>query len=229
MNDPWAFGWTQVLTIIGFLITLGIAVGGFRTFGRWKREKIEERRIEIALEALSIAYEAEGVFEYIRSPGAFGYETDDMPRSEGETNEDYKYRKTYYVPLKRIDNQKEFFLQVLKLKPRFMAVFGPKTQKLFEDLHRARVHIQVSAQALMRRQYPEGEWNEERPRLRTRMEADIWVGYEDVYTPEDLPEGDRVKRLVEAFRDGIVRQCRPVVDREFKVEPQAKKPVEGPS
>jgi hypothetical protein len=72
MNDPWAFGWTQVLTIIGFLMTLGIAVGGFRTFGRWKREKIEERRIEIALEALSIAYEAEGVFETIRNPGASG-------------------------------------------------------------------------------------------------------------------------------------------------------------
>src|SRR5258708_4346407 len=127
MNDPGAFGWTQVLTIIGFLIPVGIAGGGFRTFGRWKREKIEERRIDIALEALSIAYEAEGVFETIRNPGSFGYETDDMPRweRESESDEDYKYRKTYYVPLKRIDNQKEFFMQVLKLKPQFMAVFGP--------------------------------------------------------------------------------------------------------
>ena len=59
------------------------------------------------------------------------------------------------------------------------------------------------------------------------MEADIWSGHGDVYSPEELPEGDRVKRLVEAFRDGIVRQCRPVVDREFKVEPQAKKPLNG--
>lgn len=31
MNDPWAFGWTQLLTLIGFVITIGIAVDGFRT------------------------------------------------------------------------------------------------------------------------------------------------------------------------------------------------------
>jgi hypothetical protein len=44
--NPWEFGWTQVLTIIGFAITIAIAIGGFRTFGRWKRELIE-RRIEL--------------------------------------------------------------------------------------------------------------------------------------------------------------------------------------
>lgn len=53
MSDPWTFGWTQLLTIVGFIITICIAVGGFRTFGRWKREKIEEKKIEIAFEALA--------------------------------------------------------------------------------------------------------------------------------------------------------------------------------
>lgn len=32
MQDPWIFGWTQLLTIIGFAITIAIAIGGFRTF-----------------------------------------------------------------------------------------------------------------------------------------------------------------------------------------------------
>jgi hypothetical protein len=58
MADPWTFGWTQLLTIIGFIITISIAVGGFRTFNRWKREKIEEKRIDIAIEALALVYEA---------------------------------------------------------------------------------------------------------------------------------------------------------------------------
>jgi len=40
MQDPWIFGWTQLLTIIGFAITIAIAVGGFRTFDGWKREKL---------------------------------------------------------------------------------------------------------------------------------------------------------------------------------------------
>jgi hypothetical protein len=59
VNDPWAFGWTQLLTIIGFCITVTIALGSFRTFNRWRREKIEEKRLDVALEALSIAYEAQ--------------------------------------------------------------------------------------------------------------------------------------------------------------------------
>ena len=58
INDPWAFGWTQVLTLVGFLITIVIAISGFRTFGRWKRERIEERRIDIAFDALSVAAES---------------------------------------------------------------------------------------------------------------------------------------------------------------------------
>lgn len=54
-TDPWAFGLNHLLTIIGFAITLGIATAGFRSFAKWKREKIEERRIDIALEALALA------------------------------------------------------------------------------------------------------------------------------------------------------------------------------
>ena len=79
MNDPWAFGWTQLLTIVGFLITLCIAFGSFRTFGRWKREQIEERKLDGALEALSIAYEAQMVFEDIQRPFIGQHEWQNMP------------------------------------------------------------------------------------------------------------------------------------------------------
>jgi hypothetical protein len=60
-------------------ITVGIAAGGFRTFGRWKREKLEERRIETALEMLSVAHEAKSVFHDIRSPITLAYEWKDLP------------------------------------------------------------------------------------------------------------------------------------------------------
>jgi hypothetical protein len=64
MTDPWAFGWTHVLTIVGFFVTCGIAYFGFRTFERWKREKIEEKRIDIAIEALALAYDSKEVFTF---------------------------------------------------------------------------------------------------------------------------------------------------------------------
>jgi hypothetical protein len=34
MSNPWAFGWTQLLTISGFMITILIAAVGFRSFAR---------------------------------------------------------------------------------------------------------------------------------------------------------------------------------------------------
>lgn len=213
--DPWAFGWTQLLTIIGFAITIVIAFSGFRTFGRWKREKIEERKIDIALEALSVAYESKGVFDTIRNPGAFAYEWADMPRDEGESESDWSGRATYYVTLKRIDNNKEFFIKVLKLQPRFMAVFGPETEKIFGELNMARVHVQVAASSLMRRRGSDEPWSEQKAKRHAQLEADIWSGAGD-----DVPGGDRVDKLLATFKGGIANLCRPVVDREFTARPR---------
>jgi hypothetical protein len=44
-GDPWTFGWTQLLTIVGFAITISIAIGGFKSFGRWRRWKGDELRL----------------------------------------------------------------------------------------------------------------------------------------------------------------------------------------
>ena len=83
MADAWTFGWKQLLTIADFAITIGIAWTGFRTFERWRREKIEEKRIDTAVEALALAYESKFVFDNIRSPMSFPYEWKDMPDSFG--------------------------------------------------------------------------------------------------------------------------------------------------
>lgn len=214
MASDWSFGTTQLLTVLGMLATGGFAFAGLRTFGKWRNEKIEERRIDTALEALSVAYESKGVFDAIRSPGSFNHEYDDMPKVQNESEAHRNARSTYWVTLKRIDNNKEFFLKVLKLQPRFMAVFGPETEKIFADLNMARVQIQISANSLMRRGEYDEPWTEERAQRHAQLEADIWSGFTD----EDAPKGDRVGKLLEAFKRGIVDICRPIVDREFGVK-----------
>lgn len=82
MTDPWIFGWTQLFTLSGLILSALIAAFGFRTFGRWKREKLEERRIDIAFDALTTAYETKFIFQHIRSAMAHGYEWEDMPKRE---------------------------------------------------------------------------------------------------------------------------------------------------
>jgi len=74
MINPWTFGWTQLLTIVGFVITILIAIGGFRSFERWRKEKIEEKRIDTAVDALVLLREMKWVFDNIRSPMSFEYE-----------------------------------------------------------------------------------------------------------------------------------------------------------
>src|SRR5262249_6829400 len=47
--------------------TATIAFFGLRSFRRWKREKIEEKRIDAAINVLAIAYEVKFVFDTIRA------------------------------------------------------------------------------------------------------------------------------------------------------------------
>src|SRR5262249_11775350 len=145
--NPWTFGWTQLLTIAGFIITIVIAIGGFRTFNRWKREKIEEKRIETAIEALALVYESKFVFDHIRSPMAFGYEWADMPDNYGEPRDE---RGSFYAVLKRIKANKEFFDRAWKMQVRCTALFGPHLEEIFLLVHRARRQIEVSAWMLLK-------------------------------------------------------------------------------
>jgi hypothetical protein len=149
VTDPWAFGWTQLLTIIGFIITGAIAIGGFGTFERWRKQKLEEKKIEVAVDALAIAYKARFVFEHIRGPLAYSYEWADMPERAGDTNDRRSSRGGFYTPLKRINQNKEFFEQLWKIQPLAMAVFGRRVEEVFLKAHRARRNIEVASQMLM--------------------------------------------------------------------------------
>jgi hypothetical protein len=84
MDNPWAFGWTQLLVTGGLLLTGIIGGFGLRTLNKWRREKIEEKKVDLALDAISLAYEAKGVFEGIRSPLVSTSEWNDMEAIPGE-------------------------------------------------------------------------------------------------------------------------------------------------
>jgi hypothetical protein len=62
------------IAALGVITTSAFAIVGLRTFGKWKREKIEEKRMDVAIDALAIAYEAQLVFERIRSRRAREFE-----------------------------------------------------------------------------------------------------------------------------------------------------------
>ncbi len=207
--DPWEFGWTQLLTIAGFVITSAIAVSGFRTFGRWKREKVEERRIETALDALTLAYQSKDVFRYIRGAVSYRHDYADMPVIPNDSDEMRNLRGSYYVVGKRVVEHRDYFDQAWKLQPRVMAVFGEEAETIFQRLHNARATVQVASNTLAFEMplNPVRESQDDR-QLRVQLRNDLWGA--------GSGRPDRVEEDLEAFRKGIVRLCRPAVDHGFK-------------
>lgn len=200
--DPWAFGLNQLLTVIGLLITVGIATAGFRSFEKWKREKIEERRIDIALEALSVAYEARFIFDSIRSPMSYEAEWKEM---QGIEDPGKRLRAgPFFAVLKRLEHHYDYFGRVWKLQPRFMAMFGKDAADVFMKLHAARREIEVSAGMLMHSIAREEPFRDDK--FRKQLENDV----------SNIDHGaDRIKPKVDAFIEGIEKHCQPVVAHRY--------------
>ena len=210
MPNPWSFGWTQLFTIIGFIITVVISICGFRTFEVWKKEKIEEKRIGVAIDTLSLVYESKFIFDYIRNEMTFSYEWSDMPEEFKVDGKDGN-SCSYYAILKRIESQKDFFERSWKVKVLCMAIFGPDVERIFLLMHQSLREIQTSAEMLLKCREPNVRtdlnietWN--------RFRADIWPAYH-VYAKD----GDRVGRKLAEFRSEMENLCRPVIDHKVGV------------
>jgi hypothetical protein len=145
MANPWEFGWTQLFTAIGLVMTGIVLFLGLRTFGKYRKEKIEERRIEAAIDALALMYESRFVFDHIRNGFSQSPEWEDMPIKAGEAEAERNRRGSYYAILKRIITYRDFFERAWKLQVRCSAIFGDQTEEIFLHLQKARREVEVAA------------------------------------------------------------------------------------
>jgi hypothetical protein len=212
MTDPWIFGWNQIFTLSGLLLSTLIAVFGFRTFDRWKREKLEEQRIEIAFDALALAYETKFVFQHIRGAITRGYEWEDMPKLESETEEKRARRGSFYAILKRIHQNKEFFEKAWQLQPKCMAVFGRQIEDTFTKLHKARGRIEIAVEMLSEQvDNPYRGDDQSTLDLYRQLRRDIWDH------GEYQKEKDSVGKLLREFELELEAAARPIIDREYQL------------
>lgn len=209
MSDPWAFGWTQLLTIAGFIITILIAIGGFRSFERWRREKIEEKRIDTALDALVLIRESKWVFDNIRSVMTFEYEWKDMPEKAGEDDGERRRRGSFYAILKRIEFHREFFDRAYKLQVKAGALFGQPAEDALLLLQKTRREVEVSAGMLVRDPVPQVR-NENNLRTWEKFQSDVWAGY-----GEAMGVRDTVAEKLNECAAAVEAIFRPAIDRQF--------------
>jgi hypothetical protein len=215
MENPWTFGWTQVLTIAGLLMTGGFAIAGLRTFDEWRREILEGKRIDIAFEALSIAYESKIVFDNVRSRFGVSNESEDMPEIEFERPKEREHRSSFYAVFKRLNAEKDYFDRVWKAQPRVMAAFGRQAEDIFLKLHHARAMIEGACEILesLGPDYPDRSKKDEVDSY-LQLRADIWVSRDS-----DGLDKDRVGRMLKEFRSGLEELCRPTVDLRYRKKP----------
>jgi hypothetical protein len=201
-------GWYEIVKdfaapfvgLCGIGVTGAFAWAGLKTFDRWKREKIEEKRIDVAIEALAIGYESKIVFDYIRAR---------QKRLYGVPGEQIQEQSMSEV-LNRVDERQPFFDKALQLEPKFVAVFGRDTATIFEHLFSARQHVIAIAELLIDeyRFDPKPE-NAEVRQQHVKWRTQIFGGQETVDAP------DKIGELLQKFRDEIETICRPIVDRSF--------------
>ncbi|MGP0085272.1 MAG: hypothetical protein ACLP0B_16850 [Steroidobacteraceae bacterium] len=213
MSDPWAFGWTQVLAIAALVLTSVVSWLGLRTFGKWRRETIEGRRIEVAVEALSLTYQSKWIFENIRAPIVYEYEYDDMAGISGESDDERARRGKYFGVMRRIERNSEFFKEVWRVQPRVMALFGADTEAIFREMHEARRQMEVSAGLLFQhfREERHKQLTEDTKRLRHEQLEDI-----DWAEASGGKKGDRIGAKLAAFREKMEKLCRPIVERGYR-------------
>lgn len=205
MTDPWAFGWTPLIAAIGVVITAALGFWGLRTLDKWRREKIEEKKIEVAMDALVLAYESIGVFEGIRARIVNMSEWEDMERTPGESDQERDRKGSYYAILKRIRFHQNFFTRAYAMEPKCMVLFGSAAKEAFEQLYKARRSIETACEVLT---YTVKQSSDD-PDTWFQCRADIWG---EGLTPPKAKDPERVSRMLDGFRSGIERLCRPSLE-----------------
>ena len=182
-ENPWAFGWTHLLSILQIIVTVVIAFFGFQTFRKWKREKIEEQRILLAADALRLAYQARPIFDYVRNGAAFDYEAKERPKDPNETPEETRRRDTFFSPILRLHKESQYFVDIQSIRPKIMAFFGADKSDFFDGIIKARANVLVAAQMLSRENYADQAFSR-------KLHSEVWKGYVE-------SENDEVGKLIE--------------------------------
>lgn len=196
--------WIDHIRDVSVLIGIWVAIYGLDS---WRREHTGKRQMELAEDTLALFYEARDAISHIRHPMSYSTETDDVEKTDGETEQQWQARKNASVVFKRYNAYQELFGKLRAMRYRFMAQFGQEAAKPFDELQSIVSKIIVSARMLARLwardHFPtEERWQKHLDSIE-KNEAIFWEG-----VAEDdpiLPKLDSVIADIEKTCSGIIR------------------------
>lgn len=202
--------WVAIIKDILAAVAAGLAVWGLRA---WRRDFIGKRKIELAEDALRLFYQARDAIASMRSPMAFGSESEHLVRDEKESGEMFHWRQTVAPLFKRYNERTELFAQLSALRYRFMARFGEKSAEPFQGIQHIVHSLFVSANMLVRTadDVPivgddeggvQAQARQRRREQRRNWENDIWSTGD---------ENDKISKQVDEIVRQIEAACRPII------------------
>ena len=164
-----------------------------RAFEGWRR------RAEFAEEVLADFYEARDVINSVRSPATFEGEGGTRKKYDWETDADTNTLNMYFATIERLQKRADLFSQLYSRRYRFIAYFGQKSSKPYDDIHKIYVDILISATMLL-------QTHQERtlgtlPQSREGWQKVIW----------DHGDGDSIRLRLEHVMEAIEVICGPAI------------------
>lgn len=188
---------STALTIAAITATITAIIG----LSTWRKQLVGRRQIELAEEALTLAYELQGIIEWARYPGSFRNEAEDRPGRDEETDVVRSSNDAYYVSISRFSQHEETFAKMRALRMRFRAYFGDRGQDALMEFALVRNRIGSSVRMLISK-----DLDRVRSDLVREWEETIWEGYAD--------GDDKIKLRVDNAVGKIEDLCRPILTRE---------------
>lgn len=197
-------GWAALGAVFAVLYASKKAAN---TFGSYRRERQEDRRIDAAERILTLSYKIRTTLDAVRSPMAMGYEHHQAEEILNEANwyqllpqNEKRQAQTGHVILLRIDKYKKEWEEVFSAMPLARALFGEAAEGHLLSLTRQLRSVQVAAQMYRDRMGTND------PKFRQKLERDFWtMGAADPETNEVSFRVDEAVAGLEAIMLPIIR------------------------
>ena len=194
--------WTPFIAAAGSILAAfaGAAFAAHFGFKRWREQRWLERREHLAEQVLAAFYDVRSVFRWVRSPGAFGGEGETRRRPKQEEPPELERRRNaYFIPIERIQAQKELFSRLAVARFRFMALFGVEAAEPFEKIRKVQIDIELAAQELIE------DAGRDQDEITKEQIRTIW---------RRTDTGDEITAAINEAVGQIEAICRPILEAE---------------
>lgn len=195
-----AFNWQAALTSLESIAVIAAAWVAVSGINAWRREATGMRKIALAEEVLTSAYEAREVIHYLRNPAGFAGEgKKEMLDAEGAVGE---VIPPLYVIRYRM-SQTEVFNKLHAVRYRLMTYLGEEAGEPIADLATTVREIQLAAWRATNwtRQLEESRDPSERAQLLERLERADNVLYRTGEAPDEIEQ--RVDSVIARLEERV--------------------------